>query len=339
MSLRRLMPPTPIRALLLISIAVAAFAAVALLRPEAGGVDAAPGDGQLKPEPQSKYIIEGHKSNIGVKFTTCVDPPGDPVLAPCYVGAYDVTLNYDTTKLQKVEDGNIATSGTSTTLTDTTRAWKVNQWVGSQLIITGGPGFGNRRTVVSNTATTLTVTPAFNAPPASQPGAGTIYKVGGMAEGGWLGSTGRSVTCAVGPEYGVGFAKLHCVTLGASPPGPTGAGNLVNLTIGTLLDCPCGPTAGLVNLTLTGVQILQIDGTTIPVDIFNGTRRVILCPDVNGVDGKVNSIDLSLTAQQFGKTTGQPGYSIQRDPNESGSINSTDLSIIAGVFNQFCIQP
>ena len=48
--------------------------------------------------------------------------------------------------------------------------------------------------------------------------------------------------------------------------------------------------------------------------------------------------DLGLTAASFGKTTGQPGYSVQRDPDENGNINAIDLSIIAAVFGRKCTQ-
>lgn len=53
---------------------------------------------------------------------------------------------------------------TSTTLKDTSRAWIVNQWAGTQVTITKATGVGQRRTVISNTADTLTV-PAWTVTP------------------------------------------------------------------------------------------------------------------------------------------------------------------------------
>ena len=151
-----------------------------------------------------------------------------------------------------------------------------------------------------------------------------------VTNAGFLGSTGRSVNCLTA-TYGSGTAQLQCVTLGSEVAGPTGTGNLTWLTVQA-------NGRGISPITLTSVQVLEIDGDPIPVDIFNGARRVILCPDPNG-DGKVSSIDLSQLAQQFGKTTGDPGYTLTRDPNEDGQITSIDLSLTAQVFGLKCVQP
>src|SRR3989449_1033239 len=54
---------------------------------------------------------------------------------------------------------------TSTTLQDTTQAFKTDQWAGRPVRITAGLGAGQIRTVVSKTATTLTVSPAWTTTP------------------------------------------------------------------------------------------------------------------------------------------------------------------------------
>lgn len=51
----------------------------------------------------------------------------------------------------------LATSGTSTTLTQTGKTWSASQWVNSQVRITSGTGAGQIRTITANTADTLTV--------------------------------------------------------------------------------------------------------------------------------------------------------------------------------------
>lgn len=60
-----------------------------------------------------------------------------------------------------------ATSGTSTTLTNSAKNWATNQWTNYQLRITGGTGAGQIRTVASNTGTVLTVSSAFSPTPDS----------------------------------------------------------------------------------------------------------------------------------------------------------------------------
>ena len=61
-----------------------------------------------------------------------------------------------TTRYQIMGTFGIATSGSTTTIVDTTKNWKVNQWAGKKVRITGGVNQGSELTVSSNTATTLT---------------------------------------------------------------------------------------------------------------------------------------------------------------------------------------
>lgn len=61
-----------------------------------------------------------------------------------------------TTRYQIMATFGIATSGSTTTIVDTTKNWKVNQWAGKRVRITGGANQGSELTVASNTANTLT---------------------------------------------------------------------------------------------------------------------------------------------------------------------------------------
>jgi hypothetical protein len=58
--------------------------------------------------------------------------------------------------LTKQRDG-WATSGTATTLVDSTKNWNNNQWINCKVRVVCGTGIGNESTITSNTATTLTV--------------------------------------------------------------------------------------------------------------------------------------------------------------------------------------
>lgn len=58
-----------------------------------------------------------------------------------------------------------ATTATSTTIGDSTAAWVPNSFAGSIVEITTGTGAGQTRRVVSNTATVMTVSPAFTSTP------------------------------------------------------------------------------------------------------------------------------------------------------------------------------
>lgn len=58
-----------------------------------------------------------------------------------------------------------ATAATTTTVTNSAKAWATNQWANQQVRITGGTGAGQVRTIASNTATALTVSVAFTTTP------------------------------------------------------------------------------------------------------------------------------------------------------------------------------
>jgi hypothetical protein len=58
--------------------------------------------------------------------------------------------------------GTVSSSASQTTVTDSSKAWTTNQWAGAKVKIVSGPGDGEWRSIVSNTATALTITPAFS---------------------------------------------------------------------------------------------------------------------------------------------------------------------------------
>lgn len=72
------------------------------------------------------------------------------VATPSYVGAFA---------------SGVATSATSTTITNSNKTWAVNQWCNSQVRITSGTGIGQVRTIATNTATALTITAAWTITP------------------------------------------------------------------------------------------------------------------------------------------------------------------------------
>ena len=76
-----------------------------------------------------------------------------------------------TTKYVVMGSFGIATSGSTTTLVDTTKNWIVNMWAGKRLILTSGTGQRNEYTITSNTANTLTFSVA------TAPDATTCYTI------------------------------------------------------------------------------------------------------------------------------------------------------------------
>jgi hypothetical protein len=64
-------------------------------------------------------------------------------------------------------DGGTASAGASTSITDSSQAWRTNEWIGATVRITSGTGSGSTGTVTSNTATALTVSSWSGTSPAA----------------------------------------------------------------------------------------------------------------------------------------------------------------------------
>lgn len=61
-----------------------------------------------------------------------------------------------TTRYEIMDSYGTATSGSTTTIVDTTKNWVANQWTGKRLRFTGGVSQGTEVTITGNTTTTLT---------------------------------------------------------------------------------------------------------------------------------------------------------------------------------------
>lgn len=68
-----------------------------------------------------------------------------------------------------------ATAGTSTTLSNSAKAWTTNQWANCQIRISSGTGAGQIRTISSNTGTQITVSAAWT----TTPDATSVYSIEG----------------------------------------------------------------------------------------------------------------------------------------------------------------
>lgn len=98
-------------------------------------------------------------------------------IAPALPGAL---VSGDTFVIEMPTDP--VTAGTTTTLTDSTASWTVNQYANSDVIIVSGTGAGQRRRITSNTATVLTLAAAVTGntrtgPFATAPDTTSIYRI------------------------------------------------------------------------------------------------------------------------------------------------------------------
>lgn len=107
-----------------------------------------------------------------------------------------------------------ATTFTSTTIGDSGESYTVGSYVGLVVELTGGTGSGQTRTIISNTATTFTVYPAFSV----TPDATTDYRVSPAK----IYGTSNNVT-AIGVDSPTSLNKVRKVYVGTSDGSDGGA--------------------------------------------------------------------------------------------------------------------
>jgi len=105
----------------------------------------------------------------------------------------------------------------------------------------------------------------------------TIVAYQNVVNGGFLGSSGRQVSCLT-PTVTASSVRFGCITLGAEPEGPSGSGVLARVIL-----LAVGP--GTSPLDLSGVILTVPWGTVIPAAEQDGSVTVLLgptatpCPD------------------------------------------------------------
>jgi hypothetical protein len=158
-----------------------------------------------------------------------------------------------------------------------------------------------------------------------------------FADGSFLGSTGRSVTC-LPARLDVdgdtiddpGFVRLACATLSPTPAGPTGGGTLASVTLST--SC-----AGNSLIAFSKVNLSDPLGEDIPPANTSGaTATVTGSPPcaAGGVvgdsncNGTVNAIDAALVLQNDAGLLGTIPCADLADANQNGSVNAIDATLI-----------
>ena len=104
---------------------------------------------------------------------------------------------------KKVINVTDATSATSTTIADAGEAWIPNELAGQVVTLYGGTGAGQSRHIVSNTATSMTVSPAWTVTPDTT----TDFKVDPEA---LYGSTDSVTSIGVSKNTPMGEARMLC---------------------------------------------------------------------------------------------------------------------------------
>lgn len=194
---------------------------------------------------------------------------------------------------------------TSTTLQDTTKAWVVNAYAGATVVITSGTGVGQTRTVLSNTATALTVSAWTTTPVAGS----SVYTL--------VGTTNKVAE-------GTLTAKVHNSTLGAAL-GP-------RLVLGELDGCRIydvdyamlgtvdnGGVTGSISSSYIGSvinQFRQYSGTGIPASQYR------LGSVSSGTRLKIDSTSYTTLAFNRSSSTGALTARTLTFPSDSGTATA-----------------
>ena len=176
----------------------------------------------------------------------------------------DLTLER-TTENASIWDRGTATSGTTTTLVDTTKSWTTNQWAGYYVRVFTGTGEGQLRPIVSNTNTTLTWSSAGTAPDTT-----TRYFITGF-DAGTASSAGSESSTAVVTASAIGNTlTVTGVTSGTLFPGMQLTGSGVSPLL--LFSAATSSAAVITVASTTGVQVgmamTMVSGTgTLPAGV------------------------------------------------------------------------
>lgn len=183
-----------------------------------------------------------------------------------------------------------ATAGAAATITDTSKAFTTNQWVGGTITLTGGTGSGQTRTVSSNTGTVITVSPAWSPIPA----AGTTYTVSALVAYDFLDDS-RSLaytptvpTQWLDPDPTTVWSALDKLAssvkaLGSCPATPTAANLRTNVTytvnvaavaLPAMIASDDGLTISLVNISGAGSTVTPSSGVARTMSVGGGQTWV-----------------------------------------------------------------
>jgi hypothetical protein len=152
-----------------------------------------------------KYYLNGT-----LKYTSAT-VSGGVVFLDCSMYSGGDVINeaaIDIITAASTHNGGTATSGASTTLTQTGAGWVPDQWIGAQITIISGTGAGQTQTITSNTATTVTVGTAWGTTPDNT----SVYLISWPA----------TASAAFAPLTGLGTQGLTSYTAGSSAFAPLG---------------------------------------------------------------------------------------------------------------------
>lgn len=210
----------------------------------------------------------GQTKSIASNTATVITVDGNWKTNPNNTSVYEIYL-------RATSSSGTATSGSTTTLTDSNAAWGTNSWTGFTLSIDGGTGSGQSLTVISNTATALTFATA------TAPDATSTYKL-------FRGASENVINAGVGCyEYGQsGVRETITVRTGSNSLSIAGSG---------YIDFAIPVNAVASTITIYARYDSAYSGTLPSMNIVNGTECGVANATVTHVGAANAWAQLSLT--------------------------------------------
>jgi hypothetical protein len=205
-------------------------------------------------------------------------------------------------------DSGTATSGTTTTLTDGTKAWAANQWGGYYLKITSGANNGLTAPIISNTGTVLILNPGF----ANAIGSSSYQII--TASVAWV-NPSDSGTAASG--------STNSLT-------DTGKAWVTNQWIGFSLTMTSGANMGLTTLIQSNTPTILTLSPSFASNIINGDKYLITWGATGTFLDTTPLASDQITLTWTNSTVSETGYVIERcDNSPTGHNGSCSGSFVA----------
>lgn len=198
-------------------------------------------------------------------------------------------------------DAGTATSGASTSITDSSKSWTTNRWSNMMVTITAGTGIGQSRSIVSNTSTAMTVTPPWTTNPDST----STYRIQGDSD---------KLFIAFGGQSNLFIHNLDSDTMTNSRRLDSGLVRQGSAQYGS------DPAVAIASTARTGTTATV---TTVNNHNFR-TGQTVTHAGATGADGSLYNISAVITATATNTYT----YTMAGTPTANAVFNSLSTTVL-----------
>jgi hypothetical protein len=247
-------------------------------------------------------------------------------------------------------DAGTATGGTSSTIVDSVKSWSTDRWKNMSIYITSGTGAGQSRSVVSNTGTTLTISPAWN----TNPDTTSTYKIQGDSDKLFVMYGGQSAvmvhnlerdSMSYGREYENGLCRIGSARFGSDYAMPitstTRSGTTATVTTTVAHNFKTGQSITHLGATGADASLYNVAAAITTVSPTSYTYTMSGTPTANAVFTATTTTTLVDAAKNW--TTNQwVGYIVYMNTNQTTpgtSVNTGQaFRITANTSNTLTLQ-